>query len=209
MFNLLSLAKILFAIVVALAGTAFGQPVHKLMVAGASSLNQATSSRLPMFPNGSAGVVALLPDAPKGWKPRYTESQCMVQVRLSLNGKPLSAREWFEISGRSGVYWLFVAPQVGIAASNYQAHKKSVFLLYAKNCKQRFSLAKRFFSSIKAMIIGFPDFKVLTNRVTPSVQTLSICGHWWKDGMKGKCHTSLASTRASRDCPTWPDESTK
>lgn len=166
-------------------------------IAGGASAPQEKSVTKPSWCHslknfcGIVGVFAVMPDAPSGWHPVLSRSDCLVQVRIEKKGEPVTAKEWFRINYRSGPIWLFEAPKFGLAAYIYRQRSRSLYLLYAKNCEKKFRLTKELFAQMKASIKGFPDYEVLHHRIEPSSKTLNICGHWWKDGEKGECHISL------------------
>lgn len=149
--------------------------------------------RLKKDTAGIGGVMNVGYDAPKGWVPRYTRSECTVRVKVNKNGKVLTVRQWNKFGYRALAVWMFEAPKLGMAASEYQQRTGSVYLLYAKNCDKKYHLTNLMFAQMKNSIIGFPDYDVLHQPVKPSYLTVFICGHWWKDGEQGDCYQNLSS----------------
>jgi len=149
------------------------------------------------YVDGTVGVFALMPDAPRGWTPVHSREDCLVQVRVEEKGRPVTATEWSQINYRSGPIWLFEAPRAGLAAYIYRQHSHSLYFLYAKNCESKYHVTKELLAQMKDSVKGFPNYEVLHQKVQPSTKTLNICGHWWKDGEKGKCHISLARRAGS------------
>ena len=150
-----------------------------------------TDSRAVVDPDIHNLVSVWNHDAPIGWKPHDHRSQCIVRVRLSRSGKPVTGFQWFHFLAHTEIYWDFMGRRLGMAAGKYHEGSGSLFILFDRYCRERYEITLYLFTFVKDYVVRAPEYIVSKRNFHTARRTIRVCGHWWIDGDKGVCHISM------------------